>query len=120
MNSLPKLNQFIIIGDARGNTEAETKQKRTYSTQKMGRQWDSKGFKETFYEPELQKLIANKVKGHSYYLNPSGTKDFFEDLSKRTSGKCEEFKIDDPNATKMFTDFVANRILENLGECFDA
>ncbi len=37
LNSLPKLNQFIIIGDARGNTEAETKQKRTYSTQKMAR-----------------------------------------------------------------------------------
>jgi hypothetical protein len=49
-------------------------------------------------------------------LNPNATKDFFEDLSKRTGGKCEEFKINDANATKMLADFIVNRILENLGE----
>ena len=94
--------------------------KRKTSIQKSNRQWDSKGFKETSYESELQQIINKKIKGHSYYLNPAGTKDFFEDLSRRTEGKCEEFKIDDPKATKMFTDFVANRILDNLGDCFDA
>jgi hypothetical protein len=61
-------------------------------------------------------LIDKKIKGHSYYLNPIATKDFFEDLSRRTGGKCEEFNLKDANATKMLADFIANRILENLGE----
>ena len=52
-------------------------------------------------------------------MEPTRTKQFFEDLSNRTGGKSEEFKINDPKATKLFTDFVANRILEGLGDMTD-
>jgi hypothetical protein len=53
----------------------------------MGRKWDNHGFLITTYEAELQKLIDKKVKGHSFYLSPLGTKDFYENLSNRTEGK---------------------------------
>ncbi len=42
----------------------------------------------------MKKIIDKKVKGHSYFLNPAGTKQFFDELSHRTEGLSEEFKID--------------------------
>lgn len=82
----------------------------------MKRKWNAHGFLFTTYEAELQKLIDKKVKGHSFYLNPTVTKNFYENLSNRTGGKAEEFLINDNNATKQFTDFVAERIIENIGD----
>ena len=53
---------------------------------------------------------------HSYYLSPSSTAQFYNKLSADTSGVSEEFKIQAKDATKAFADFVANKIISNLGE----
>lgn len=78
--------------------------------------WNNNGFPKTTFETELEKIIENKIKVHSYYLNPFGTKIFYEKLSKDTNGVSEEFKINDVDATKKFADFVADKILSNLGD----
>ena len=64
----------------------------------------------------MKKIINNKIKIHSYYLDPKNTKSFYDKLSKETNGVSEEFKINDQNKTKKFADFVAVKILSNLGD----
>lgn len=64
----------------------------------------------------MAKIIENKIKVHSYYLNPYETKIFYDKLSKETNGVSEEFNISDFDATKRLADFVADKILSNLGD----
>ena len=82
----------MIIGDAQANTIAETVSKRACNVETY---WNNNGFPLTNFETEVQKLIQKKIKVHSYYLNPSGTANFYNKLSSDTSGVSEEFKIND-------------------------
>lgn len=64
-----------MIADAISNTEDETKRRRK---QRGEDYWNKNGFPMSIFNDEKKKLIDKGIKIHSYYLNPSGTSNFFK------------------------------------------
>ncbi len=107
MNSLPEVDQIIIIGDAAANNKHETKQRK--GSKKIN--WEEKGYPETNIEIETAELIRRKIEVHSYYL---AAEKYFKKLSEDTGGVSEFFEIRNPEAVENFTNFISFRILSKL------
>jgi hypothetical protein len=111
-NERENITQVILIGDAPPNTKDRVTEKRKMFEEKY---WENTKFAQpTYYEDELEKLISNKIPVHTFYVE-TRAKRTFEDIAKRTGGRCELLDINSSKGAEMLTDLVTEEILRNCG-----
>ncbi|CAF3338635.1 unnamed protein product, partial [Rotaria sp. Silwood2] len=106
------ITQVILIGDAPPNNLDEVQMKRDQFGKKY---WKKTRFCEpTYYATELDKLIENGIPVHAFYVE-TRAKDKFEEIARKTQGKCQSLNINSSMGGDMLADLVTEQILNNVG-----
>ena len=106
------ITQVILIGDAPPNNLDEVKMKRDQFGKKY---WKETRFREpTYYATELDKLIENGIPVHAFYVE-TRAKNKFEEIARKTKGKCQSLDINSSIGGDMLADLVTEQILNNVG-----
>ncbi|CAF0753965.1 unnamed protein product [Brachionus calyciflorus] len=113
------LSQIILIGDARANTKDEVKRKR----QKHINNFKNGPFQqETYYEDELNALIAKNIRINAVYLKNGKSNqsqkidiDFFQDVANKGNGQYKYLDLDSSDSSKTLIDLVTEQVLFSIG-----
>jgi len=100
--------QIILIGDQPPNTESEVVSKRKGRGEQY---WSGTKFHEiVYYQSELDKLKANSIPVHAFYVKENA-KLSFQQIAMETGGESSWLDINSPAGADMLTDLVTERIL---------
>ena len=80
VNSLQKVDQVILIGDAAANSLREVRNKREYRGESY---WNGNNFPFMNEDEEIAKIIDKKIPIHSFYI---AKQNYFKEVSKKTGG----------------------------------
>ncbi len=68
------------------------------------------------YEDLLRQMETRKIPVHSFYIGqPSYPGAYFEAVSRRTGGRCENYNYQASNAAELLTNFIVEQVLMRIG-----
>ncbi|CAL6057004.1 Helicase-related_protein [Hexamita inflata] len=106
------LTQVIVIGDIGPTPSDDVQNRRNHLGEAY---WAKTPFKNpTNADAELQKLNANGIKVHAFYVCPSAAASF-QHVADQTGGICKELDVNSAQGAENLTHLVTSRIMENIG-----
>ncbi|UJR17604.1 hypothetical protein I4U23_004500 [Adineta vaga] len=106
------ITQVILIGDAPPNSLGDVRAKRNCRGEHYWR--NTRFAQSTYYERELDRLVENNIPVHAFYVEERA-REKFQEISKRTHGRCEMLDINSSLGSDMLTNLVTEEILNNIG-----
>jgi hypothetical protein len=111
-----EIAQIILIGDMPPNTREEVASKRSDQTYGKGESyWRSTPLsRPTYYEDELQSIIARGIPVHCFPVAHSADSKFGE-IAERTGGQFQFLDVNSAEGGEQLTNVVSIRVLYNAG-----